>query len=114
MKTYRFQQNDGGLSRFGKIVSLAAVLLVAFVSYLSVNPRAHEYFHKDAGHEDHECVVTAFAAGEGLYLAPEIELRPATVVVQWVHFVAGEIIRESSEGFLPPVCGPPVRGLTIA
>jgi hypothetical protein len=111
MKPYRFQQNDGDLSRFGKIVSLAAFLLIGLVSYLTVNPAAHEFFHSDADHADHECVVTAFAAGEALYLAPQIGVRPTVVAVQRVHFVAGEVLRDASARILPPVCGPPVRRL---
>ncbi|HTZ19970.1 MAG TPA: hypothetical protein VMC06_03735 [Opitutaceae bacterium] len=111
MKSVRFQQNHGSLSRFGKVVSVAAVLLIAFISYLAVNPRAHEFFHHDADHPDHECVVTAFAAGEGLYLAPAIELWPTAVVVQRVHFGAGEVLRDAFARLLPPACGPPVRSL---
>jgi hypothetical protein len=109
MKPYRFQQNDGGLSRFGKIVGLTAVLLIGLVSYLTVNPKAHEFFHHDSGHDDHECVVTAFAAGEGFYLAPQIEVRPTAFVVQTVQVVAREIVRDAFAGCLPPACGPPVE-----
>jgi hypothetical protein len=112
MKPFRFQHKKGSLSLFGKAVSVAAVLLIGLVAYLASSPEAHEFFHPDAGHEDHECVVTSFAAGEGLYLAPQIDLQPATVVVQWVHFEAVEVLRNSSVCLLPPVCGPPVRSLT--
>jgi hypothetical protein len=111
MKPYRFQNNDGALSRFGKMVSVAAVLLVCVLSYLTVNPEAHEFFHPDADHAEHQCAVTAFAAGEGLYLAPHIEVRPMPVVAQSVHFEAREARRESLAYLLPPVCGPPVRSL---
>jgi len=111
MKPYRFQKKDGGLSRFGKLVSVAAALLVAVLSYLTVNPEAHEFFHPDADHADHQCAVTAFAAGEGLYLAPQIEMRPTAVVVERVHFVAGEVRRDSTAFILPPVCGPPARSM---
>src|ERR1700704_6489090 len=73
MKLFRFQHKKGGLSLFGKTMSLVAVLLIGLVSYLASSPEAHEFFHPDADHADHDCAVTAFAAGGGVFLAPHID-----------------------------------------
>ena len=74
---FRFQKKDGHSSIAGRAVGTAAVLLVALLVWLSADPEAHERFHHDAGAEDHHCVITDFATGEGFYLAPQIDLRPA-------------------------------------
>lgn len=112
MSPLRFQKKNGTLSLAGKAVSLVAVLLVAVVMYLSVTPAAHEFFHKDADHADHECVVTAFAAGESLYTAPQIVVRPEPLVIQRVEIRAEEVAQDALRNLLPPVCGPPARSLT--
>ncbi len=114
MKPYRFRKNSGGPSGFGRSVALLSVLLIGFLCCLTVDPWAHEYFHHDAGQRDHACVVTAFAAGEGFFAVPQIEVRPASIVVERVHFAAGEALRVSLARVLPPVCGPPADRLMIA
>lgn len=111
MSQLNFQRKNGALSLAGKAVSLLAVLLIAVVVCLSVSPEAHEFFHKDAGHADHECVVTAFASGDGLYSAPQIVVRPESLAIQRVEVAAKEIAHEALRNLLPPVCGPPARGL---
>jgi hypothetical protein len=107
MKHLRFTLRKGGSSRLGKVVGVAAVLLVGLLGFLAADPEAHEFFHTDAGQCDHECVVTAFAAGEGLSVVPPIEIRPTSVVVQRVHFEARESLVESPGYLLLPICGPP-------
>ncbi len=111
MRPLRFQHKDGSASLVGKTVSVLAVLLIATVMYLSASPEAHEFFHHDANHEDHECVVTAFAAGEAFYVAPQIVVQPTTVVVERVELAAVGIAGETPAGLLPPVCGPPAHSL---
>ena len=107
MKHCRLQQNNGALSGLGRTVSVLAILLVGLVSYLAVNPTAHEFFHPDAGDTDHECVVTAFAASEGLFVPPQLDLRPASEVVRQIHLIAVEVQHDPLSRLLPPVCGPP-------
>lgn len=97
------------LTWFGKTVSVLAIFLIGLVSYLTVNPEAHEFFHHDSDHADHQCVVTAFAAGEGLCSAPPVDVQPVAVVVGRSDVVAVEILRQALASRLPPVCGPPVR-----
>ena len=111
MKPLSFQKKNGTLSQAGKAVSVLAVLLIAVVMYLSANPEAHEFFHKDADHADHECVVTAFAAGEGLFTAPQIVVQPESLAIQRMDVVAKEVAQEALRNLLPPVCGPPARSL---
>jgi len=111
MKSFRFQHKKGGLSLFGKMVGGAAILLIGLIAYLASSPEAHEIFHPDAGHGDHGCVVTSFAAGEALYVAPEIKVQPTAVVLERMEGTAGEMVRDFSANLLPPVCGPPARNL---
>jgi hypothetical protein len=105
----RLVKRNGQLTLLAQGVSLLAVLLVGVLGYLSVNPQAHEFFHHGAGQGDHECVVTAFAAGEGLYVAPQVVPRPDRLVVERVAVIAREISRQSPDDRLPPACGPPAH-----
>jgi len=107
MKHLRFQQKKGGCSLLGRTVCFAAVLLVGVLIYLSADPEAHGRLHPDADHCDHTCVLTAFAAGEGLYIVPRLEVRPAESVVRRVHFQTQESLRNSPDFLLLPICGPP-------
>lgn len=85
------------------------MLLVSLVSYLAVNPAAHEFFHQDATHESHTCVVTDFAAGEGLFEAPVVVVRPEPAVVAHFFWAAPRLAPSVPAGLLPPGCGPPAR-----
>lgn len=107
MRSLSLRQKNGALSLLAKMVSVSAILFVGLLAYLSTNPEAHEFFHSDSDHADHQCVVTEFAAGEGLYLAPEIVFQPTAITVQCGHFSAREIRLELFDDLLPPVCGPP-------
>ena len=89
-------------------MGIAAVLIVGLLAYLAADPEANERFHPCAGHCDHECVVTEFAAGEGLYTVPVIQVKPVAAVVQRVHFQAREPVAESPGFLLLPICGPPL------
>ena len=109
MKLFRFQQQNGRSSSACRTVGLVAILLLGGLCYLAANPEAHERLHAAAGHEDHQCAVTAFAAGEGLYLAPVIEVRPRAALVEAVLPIAPlEALREAPAYLLLPICGPPV------
>ena len=108
MKPFRFNRRQGSSSPLGKAVAVAAVLLVGLLGYLSADPEAHEYFHPCSGHCDHECVVTSFAAGEGLFTVPLIGVKPIAAIVQRVHLQARESALESPEFLLLPICGPPL------
>jgi hypothetical protein len=107
MKRLRFQQKNGAFSLFGRTAILAAILLIGLVSYLASNPEAHEYFHPDAGHENHECVITAFAAGEGFQLQLVIVVQPR-LAEEWARPL-DKVQRapERTDYALLPICGPP-------
>lgn len=87
--------------------------MVAVLVWLSADPEAHEYFHRDAGHGEHHCVITSFAIGEGYFLAPKIAARPAVAVFEAVHLDAREVFRERVDYVLLPICGPPLNGLAV-
>jgi hypothetical protein len=82
------------------------------LAWLAADPQAHEYFHHDAGHEDHHCAITDFALGEGFYLPPVIGVRPVVTVFESVSFDALETLRERVDYALLPSCGPPFNGLS--
>ena len=112
MKECRFQRKDGSSSIVAKTVGILAVLMVLVLVWLSADPAAHEYFHHDAGLDEHHCVVTSFATGEGFYLVPQTTVRPAVAVFAIVHFDAGEILHKPVDYVLLPICGPPFNGLS--
>jgi len=87
------------------------MLLVGLLAYLGANPEAHEFFHKNSDQADHQCVVTHFAAGEGLYLSPQVVVAPKALAVQRVLVPRREVTVESFDDFLPPACGPPSAGV---
>src|SRR5476649_2383217 len=76
-----FRRSRGRLSALGQAVGVAAALLVGLLVFLSVNPEAHEYFHHDANHGSHGCVVTEFAAGGAYALTPMVVVKPAAQAV---------------------------------
>lgn len=94
-----------------RLVKGCAVLLAALVvllAVLAVCPAAHEWFHHDADHEDHECVVTLFAHGVTASLA-----AVALVLVSWRLIgltvpLAREFSLPAQPCRLPPAQAPPV------
>jgi hypothetical protein len=68
--------------RFGR--AAIATLLVAMVLLLdamAAAPALHEWFHADAGHEEHQCAVTLFAHGQVETASVDIPvLVPVTLV----------------------------------
>jgi hypothetical protein len=41
-----------------------SILLVLLLNLLAASPTLHEKIHADAGHAEHQCVVTLFAHGQ--------------------------------------------------
>lgn len=107
----RFQQRNGSSTLAARITGGVAMLLIAVLVWLSADPEAHERFHHDADHEDHHCVVTDFAMGEGYYVAPRIVVAPAGMVFEVVRFTVVEALREPVDYRLLPICGPPGRAV---
>ncbi len=107
MKFLSFTRRNGRSTLFGRTMSVVSAGLLGLLIYLSADPEAHERFHHDADQGDHECVITAFAAGEAYYVAPVIEVRPQADL-----FVATNQVVESRRHGTPPFrllpsCGPP-------
>ena len=95
-------------SRFHRFVAMLAVALVLMLDVLAVCPKAHEFFHHDADHEDHECVVTHFLHGSTTPLdnAPLV-VQPVPRSSDKSHDFAALIAPASPAYLLPPGCGPP-------
>jgi hypothetical protein len=110
MNASRFQDRKGRISIFGRTIVLAAVSLVMLLMWLSADPEAHEHFHHDADKGDHHCVVTEFAVGSGHYVVPAVVVPPIEAGFGLVHFSADEVIRETVDYVLLPICGPPSLG----
>lgn len=107
----RFQQRNGSSTPAARITGSVAMVLIAVLVWLSADPEAHERFHHDADHEDHHCVVTDYAMGEGYYVAPRFVVAPAEMVFEIVRFTAVEALREPVDYLLLPICGPPGRAV---
>lgn len=107
MRFLRFQRRDGGSTAAARVTGAVGMALMAILVWLSADPAAHERFHHDAGHEDHHCVVTDFAMGQGFYVAPRIVVAPAPMVFAVVRFAAVQAPRTPVEYRLLPICGPP-------
>ncbi len=107
MRSLRFLRKDGSSSLALRVAGTAAILLIALLAYLSVDPEAHERFHHDADEPGHHCVVTEFAAAGALVLTVAFRLLPLVthfVRVQWVQI---EVRHVAVALRLLPSCGPP-------
>ncbi|HEY3756971.1 MAG TPA: hypothetical protein VGL42_12540 [Opitutaceae bacterium] len=107
LKAFRFQRRDGTSTVAARVTGVAAVLLIGVLLWLSADPEAHERFHHDAGHEDHHCVVTDFAMGEGYFVAPTVVVAPVKRVFGVVQIAAVEAARVAADVRLEPSRGPP-------
>jgi hypothetical protein len=107
MKILSLTRRNGRSTLFGAAAAAVSAGLLGLLIYLGADPEAHERFHHDANQGDHECVITAFAAGEAYYLAPVIEVRPQAELILSTAPVAQSRLRESPSFRLLPSCGPP-------
>jgi len=82
--------------RLAKGCAFLLVALVLLLAVLATNPSAHEWFHHDAGHADHECAVTLFAHG----ITPAL-VGAALVLVAWR--LIGSTVAPQREFHLPPL-----------
>jgi len=82
------------------------ILLVLLLNLLTASPSLHEWFHADAGKEDHQCAVTLFAHGQ--LDSPVVDVpvvAPLTLVVV-VSPVVISVFSPTIEN-LPAGRGPP-------
>jgi hypothetical protein len=113
MTRLRFHQKDGSSSIASRALGLMGILLVALLTYLSVDPEAHERIHHDADGPDHHCVITTYTAGEALFVAPLPLVRPETRIFGYVPWQAQESLRAAVDWVLLPSCGPPAAALSV-
>jgi hypothetical protein len=138
MAFFRFHRP--GASRrptlLGQAVAWLAVGLIGLLTWLAVDPEAHEFFHPDAAghtacahghaggahehatdpagspsensHDEHECIVTAFAAGAtDLLVFVLLACAGLSLAAHLVPTLA--LIARASPHFRhAPSCGPPV------
>jgi hypothetical protein len=103
----RFHRRDGTSSIFTRSVAAASIALVALLAYLSVDLEAHERLHHDADSPDHHCVISAYAAGEALFLAATVVVPPPVESFTSVQWRSAESLRQPVDLVLMPSCGPP-------
>jgi len=107
MIPFQFQRKDGSSTIAAQALGAAAILLVVLLTYLSVDPEAHEHFHHDADGPNHHCVITAFAAGEAWVLAGSLVVRPVIAEFSQVQWQAAESLRGRVAQGPVAICGPP-------
>ena len=110
MKTWRRLHRETPV--FFKMVAACVLVPWLLAMAMAVSPSLHEHVHPDAGHTDHECVVTHLQAGhfgEGAVAA--------VVVVGFVAAGYVEPLAAIADVYLRPLYlengvlehGPPVR-----
>jgi len=107
MISLRFQRKDGSSTIAARALGTAAIFLVVLLTYLSVDPEAHEHFHHDADGANHHCIITAFAAGEAWVLAGGLVVHPAIAVFSQVQWQTAESLRGRVAHGPVAICGPP-------
>ena len=94
--------------RRGRILfGVLSVGLVLLLNLLAASPSLHEWFHADAGHEDHQCAVTIFAHGQVDSATVEVVAVAPTVSIATVPQVSFSIFAPAIEN-LPAGRAPPV------
>jgi hypothetical protein len=92
-------------------VGLMPLLVVSifWALTLTVCPELHEWVHPDAGHEDHDCVVTLFSNG-GVHFAAvnllEIGKPSPWLFVDLLHLRSQVLVSAQTERLIPGR-GPP-------
>ena len=81
-----------------------------FLNLLAASPSLHEWFHADAGHEDHQCAVTMFAHGQADSATVEVFAVKAVILVESVPQIEFSIFAPAIEN-LPAGRAPPVSVL---
>jgi len=88
------------------LLGILPVGLVLLLNLLAASPSLHEWFHADAGHEDHQCAVTVFAHGQVDSVAVEVSVvtQPVSIETtpQFVISVFAPAIENLPAGRAPP------------
>ena len=103
----RFTTKRGNATFLGKLASVLAVSMVMALLVASVCPEIHHLFHTDSDSDSHECVVTAFAHGNGVTLPVDFTVAAATSCTKAELLAACEIVAGQIDYRLLPACGPP-------
>jgi len=92
----------------GRILfGVLSVGLVLLLNLLAAAPSLHEWFHADAGHEDHQCAVTMFAHGQVDSATVEVFAVKSVILFKSVPETSFSIFAPAIEN-LPAGRAPPV------
>lgn len=109
----------------GQVAVWLAVALLGFLSWLAVDPEAHEFLHPEAaacstcghahepaespagGADEHHCVVTAFAAGGTDLAILAVFVLLGLRLMAPLAPVVGVAVRSAPCSRHAPSCGPP-------
>jgi len=92
----------------GRILfGILSVGLVLLLNLLAAAPSLHEWFHADAGHEDHQCAVTMFAHGQVDSATVEVFAVKSVILFESVPETSFSIFAPAIEN-LPAGRAPPV------
>ena len=89
------------------LLGVFSVGLVLLLNLLAASPSLHEWFHADAGHEDHQCAVTLFAHGQVDSATVEVAAVAPVVLVETVRQIVFSVFTPAIEN-LPAGRAPPV------
>jgi hypothetical protein len=88
------------------IASLLAGL-VLLLNAMATSPSLHEWFHADAGKEDHQCAVTLFAHGQVDSASVDVPISAPLTFVETVPSAVISVFSPAIEN-LPAGRAPPV------
>lgn len=89
------------------VIASLLTSLVLLLNALAASPSLHEWFHADAGHEDHHCAVTLFAHGHVDSTTVDVPIVTPLTFVETVSSVELSIFSPAIEN-LPAGRAPPV------
>ena len=91
----------------GRILfGILSVGLVFLLNLLAASPSLHEWFHADAGREDHQCAVTMFAHGQVDSATVDVFAVKSVILVESVPQIEFSIFAPAIEN-LPAGRAPP-------
>lgn len=102
-----FTTKRGIATLLSKLASVFAVSLLMTLLLASVSPELHHLCHSDSADEAHECVVTAFAHGDGVNLPVHFVIEPVAIRAEAALLSTVERAIAQFEYRLQPTCGPP-------
>jgi hypothetical protein len=95
-----------------RIISAFLLGLFLFLQALAASPALHEFFHPDAGKEDHECAVTLFLHGQ-VSASGTVVAVVSVPTLPIFHLSAPAVVYVSTDVQLLPSRGPPISAALV-